>query len=242
MCTVSFIPVKDKFFLTSNRDEKNTRKKAIIPELVTYNGSNIIFPRDEDHGGTWIGLKENGDMGVLLNGAFLCHIASPPYRKSRGIIFLDILATERPSIEFTKTDLKGIEPFTYILFEKKCLYELRWDGIERYCRQLSANRAHLWSSATLYNGIITRKREHWFAGFLNRNPNPTQADILNFHRFSGDGDKRNDLLMSRDGAYSTVSISSILLTSDRGSMKYSDLNTGKLAEIKIELADHFIAL
>lgn len=91
MCTVSFIPVKDKFFLTSNRDEKNTRKKAIIPELVTYNGSNIIFPGDADHGGSWIGLKENGDMGVLLNGAFLCHLASPPTAKAGGSYFLIFL-------------------------------------------------------------------------------------------------------------------------------------------------------
>ncbi|MBN8676110.1 MAG: NRDE family protein [Chitinophagales bacterium] len=235
MCTVSFIPVKDKFFLTSNRDEKYTRQKAIIPELITYKGSNIIFPRDADHGGTWIGLKENGDMGVLLNGAFLRHTASPPYRKSRGIIFLDVLATERPSVNFSKTDLTGIEPFTFILYEKNCLYEFRWNGIERYRRQLAANRPHIWSSVTLYDGTITRKREQWFAGFLNRNPNPTQTDILNFHRFSGDGDKRNDLLMSRDDVYSTVSISSILLTADRGSMKYIDLTTGKQAEIKIEL-------
>lgn len=235
MCTVSFIPVKDKLFLTSNRDEKKTRQKAILPELVNYNGSHIIFPRDADHGGTWIGLKENGDMGVLLNGAFLHHSASPPYRKSRGIIFLDILAAERPSLFFSKTDLTGIEPFTYILYEKSCLYEFRWDGTERYCKQLAANRPYIWSSATLYDGIIARKREQWFAGFLNRHPIPTQTDILNFHRFSGDGDERNDLVMNRDDLYSTVSISSILLTSDRGSMKYLDIASGKQAELKIEL-------
>lgn len=242
MCTVSYIPVRDTFFLTSNRDEKNTRKKAISPALTCYNGCNIILPTDADYGGSWIGLKENGDMGVLLNGAFLCHTASPPYRKSRGIVFLDILATERPSIQFTKADLRGIEPFTFILFERKCLYEFRWDGIERYCKQLAANRPHIWSSATLYDGIIARKREQWFANFLNRNPNPTQTDILNFHRFSGDGDKRNDLLMSRDSAYSTVSISSIFLTFDRGSMKYIDLRTGKQAEIKIELSGNTIII
>lgn len=236
MCTVSFIPVKDKFFLTSNRDEKNTRKKAIIPELSTYNGTNIIFPRDANYGGSWIGMKENGDMAVLLNGAFLSHSSTPPYRKSRGIVFLDILAGERPSIQFAKTDLTGIEPFTFILFEKSCLYEFRWDGMERYCKHLAANRPHIWSSATLYDGIIARKREQWFAGFLNRHPNPTQADILNFHKFSGDGDERNDLVMNRDGAYATVSISSILLTSDRGSMKYLDITSGKQTEVKIELA------
>lgn len=238
MCTVSFIPVKDKFFLTSNRDERNTRGKAFSPALTSYKGHTILFPKDADRGGTWIGLKENGGMAVLLNGAFFGHTSSPPYRKSRGIVFLDILATERPSLQFAKTDLTDIEPFTFILFEKNCLYEFRWDGAEHYCRQPAANRPHIWSSSTLYDSGIARKREQWFAGFLNRNPTPTQSDILNFHRFSGDGDERNDLLMRRDDVYSTVSITSILLTTDRGSLKHLDISSGKQTEIKIELAGH----
>ena len=74
---------------------------------------------------------------------------------------------------------------------------------------------------------------------MNRNPNPTQEDILNFHQFSGEGDKNNDLQMERDGLYSTVSITGILLTSDRGSMKYFDLKERKTYEQKIEFISEF---
>lgn len=239
MCTVSFIPVKDKFFITSNRDEKNTRKNAVPPALYTYNGCSLIFPRDGDAGGTWIALKENGDAAVLLNGAFIAHLSASCYRKSRGLLFLDIFSSERPSQEFAKTDLNNIEPFTIVLLEKNYLYEFRWDGTERYCKQLSISSSYIWSSATLYDGLVIKKREQWFVTFLNRHPNPTQLDILNFHRFSGDGDTKNDLLMSRDGIYSTVSITSILLTADRGSMKYQDTKNNKTTEIKIELAESF---
>ncbi|SRR5258706_2310774 len=237
MCTVTFIPVRDNFFITSNRDEKNNRKKAITPFVYNNNGWNLVYPKDTDAGGTWIAVKENGDAAVLLNGAFIYHAPEPPYRKSRGQLFLEVLATNHPAWTFSKIDLMGIEPFTLIIFESNSLYEFRWDGIEKYCKQLSNSRPHIWSSATLYDGLVIKKREQWFAKFLNQTPRATQQDILNFHRFGGDGDKENDLRMERDGVYSTVSITSILLNPDRGVMKYYDLTNNKTSEIKIVLTN-----
>lgn len=235
MCTVTFIPGKDKVFITSNRDEKLSRKQALAPALYMYKGWKMIFPKDAEANGTWIALKENGDAAVLLNGAFIKHHSLPPYRESRGVIFLDILASKYPSYSFSKIDLSGIEPFTVILYERGSLYQFRWDGTEKFCKQMPAGRPHIWSSATLYDGLVIKKREQWFAAFLNRNSSPTQQDILNFHRFTGDGDSNNDLLMSREGVYSTVSITSILLTDGRGNMKYMDLKNGRQAERNIEL-------
>jgi len=235
MCTVSFIPVKDKFFITSNRDEKLTRKNAAAPSMFIHNGQKLFFPKDADAGGTWIVMKENGDAAVLLNGAFICHNAEPPYRLSRGIILLDIISSERPSVTFTKINLQDIEPFTLVILENYCLYEFRWDGAEKYCKQLKVNRPCIWSSTTLYDGFVIKKREQWFASFLNNHPTPTQQDILNFHHFTGDGDKHNDLLMTRDGFYTTVSITSVLLTKDRGCIRYIDIKNDTSSEIKIEL-------
>ena len=235
MCTVSFIPVKEKFFITSNRDEKLTRKNAVTPGMFIYKDQKLFFPKDADAGGTWIVMKENGDAAVLLNGAFICHNAEPPYRLSRGIILLDIISSERPSVAFTKMNLQDIEPFTLVLLENNCLYEFRWDGTEKYCKQLNVNRPYIWSSATLYNGFVVKKREQWFASFLNDHPTPTQQDILKFHQFTGDGDKHNDLLMTRDGVYTTLSITSIMLTKDRGCIKYEDTKSDTSSEIKIEL-------
>ncbi|HET9746076.1 MAG TPA: NRDE family protein [Chitinophagaceae bacterium] len=235
MCTVSFIPVRDNIIITSNRDEKVTRKEASRPGVSFYKGQKLLYPRDGDAGGTWIVLKQNGDAGVLLNGAFICHAPELPYRMSRGVVLLDIVSTTRPSIAFTKINLQDIEPFTLVLLESNCLYEFRWDGSEKYCRQLSTNRAHIWSSATLYDGFAVKKREQWFASFLNSHPVLTQQDIMNFHRFTGDGDKKNDLLMTRDSVYKTVSITSIFRTRDRGNMKYLDLSNNRLSEVNIAL-------
>ncbi|MEP7377517.1 MAG: NRDE family protein [Chitinophagaceae bacterium] len=234
MCTVTYIPTNDKYFISSNRDEKYSRKRAIPPKVYEINSKKLIFPKDGDAGGSWIALHENGNAAVLLNGAFEKHIPMPPYRKSRGKIFLNIITDERPVRHFHQLDLEQIEPFTLILLEKDNLYECRWDGNDKHCQQLKKHRPYIWSSATLYDKNIVEKREQWFAAFLNRNPHPTQKDILEFHQFTGDGDMQNDLLMEREGVYTTVSTTSMLLTEDRGSMKYLDLKDNKFTEKKIE--------
>jgi hypothetical protein len=122
-----------------------------------------------------------------------------------------------------------------ILLENNFLYEFRWDGTEKFCKQLDIDKPYTWSSATLYNGFVVRKKEEWFTSFLNDHPTPTQQDILNFHRFTGDGDKQSDLLMMRDEMYTTVSITSILLTKDRGCIEYLDIGGNSSSAIKIEL-------
>jgi hypothetical protein len=235
MCTVTFIPGKGRIVITSNRDEKLLRKQAIPPMVYQGKQYKLIYPKDPAAGGSWIGLKENGDAAVLLNGGFLPHQPLASYARSRGLIFLDVLAATRPVTYLTtKLELNNIEPFTLVIFENNSLYEFRWDGEEKHCRQLSVIRPHIWSSVTLYNMPAIKKRESWFNYFMNKHPNPTQHDILNFHRFTGDGDTGIDLLMRRDGIYSTVSITSMLLTADRGSMKYCDLGDGSITEKKIE--------
>ncbi|HEV8287232.1 MAG TPA: NRDE family protein [Chitinophagaceae bacterium] len=239
MCTVSFIPGRDKYFITSNRDEKNTRKQAIPPAFYEFESGKLIFPKDGDAGGSWIALHENGNAAVLLNGAFEKHIPCPPYRLSRGEIFLHVIASENPVRRFDRLNLNRIEPFTLIVVDKGDLYECRWDGNKKHCRQLRNYRHYIWSSTTLYEEQIVRKREQWFAAFLNKNPIPTQEDILHFHQFTGDGDRSNGLQMERKGLYSTVSITSILLTADRGSMKYLDLKEGKMYERKIEFTSDY---
>ena len=61
-----------------------------------------------------------------------------------------------------------------------------------------------------------------------------QDDVLRFHQFAGDGDKSNDIRMERSGLYSTVSITSILLAADQGSMNYLDLREHKMYDQEID--------
>jgi hypothetical protein len=235
MCTVTFIPTADKFYLTSNRDEKSWRKQALPPRFYFHNDVQLIYPRDEDAGGTWIAANKNGNAAVLLNGAFEKHISMPPYRKSRGLVLLDVIKSRLPLKYFLNMDLQDIEPFTLVLFEDNNLCECRWDGDEKYFKQLENFTPHIWSSATLYSEDIISKREEWFYTWLNENKNPTQKSILNFHCFAGDGDKTNDLLMNREDKIFTVSVTSIELNAGNANMQYFDLKNKEMYLSKMEL-------
>jgi len=239
---VTFIPTGNKYFITSNRDEKNTRKFAIPPMAYQFESGKIFFPRDGDMGGSWIAIHENGNAAVLLNGAFEKHPAEPPYRLSRGKIFLHVIASEFPIKRFERLRLERIEPFTLVLLDRDDLYECRWDGAKKYCKQLKTYKPYIWSSATLYDEAVVKKRESWFLSFLSAKPNPSQEDILHFHQFTGDGNKSYDLQMERDELYSTVSITSISLTADRGQMTYLDIKEHKRSECSIEFASDCMAL
>ncbi len=233
MCTVTFIPVRDSCFITSNRDEKMARKDAIPPEIYAEAENRIIYPKDAEAGGSWIAMNDHGKAAVLLNGAFVKHEPEKSYRKSRGIIFLEIFNHALPVNHFLSLNLAGIEPFTMIILDNS-LYECRWTGLIKHCRQLAKDQSYIWSSATLYDEEVVIKREYWFKAFKNKSKHPSQDDILDFHRFTGDGDEANDLHMNRNGLLSTVSITGIVLEPGSCKMKYLDLknNITHLKEMK----------
>lgn len=242
MCTVSFIPVKNKVFITSNRDEKHWRLPAQPPMNYSFKNCEMIFPKDGEAGGTWISLCNNGNTGILLNGAFTMHERKKNYAKSRGLVFLDIMDNARPLHAFLKNSLLGIEPFTLILWQQNNLYECRWDANERkHCLPLKNFRPYIWSSSTLYDDEIRKKRELWFAKWLNQYPAPTKDEILKFHHFAGDGDKKNDLSMNRDGKVFTVSITNIEFNAQGGIMNYTDVISKHKAEAAFAFSNHLIA-
>jgi hypothetical protein len=227
MCTVTFIPGKEKIFLTSNRDEKYWRHPAIIPAVYTLKTGRVLFPKDGNAGGSWFAVHENGNAVVFLNGAGKKHIPQPPYRQSRGLILLELVDSEMPVHHFSKTSLHDIEPFTAIIWNEESLFACRWDGTRKYRSRLDNKMPQIWSSVTLYDEAVIAKRKAWFTAWLNDNPAPGQEEILRFHRFTGDGDRSNDLLMNREGQVSTVSITSLESTNAFACMQYLDCRTGE---------------
>lgn len=223
MCTVTFIPARDRVFLTSNRDEKLRRSPALPPAVYPFATGNLLFPKDAQAGGTWIAAHENGQAIVFLNGGFVKHIPEPPYRKSRGLVLLDLVDSANAYTSFQSISLHQIEPFTAIIFVEGQLYECRWDGHQKHVKQLPATEPHIWSSVTLYDAEVIGKRNSWFAQWLQQNPGPTGDDILHFHQFTGDGDSHNDLRMNRNGLMLTVSVTQMVVTEDSTHMQYLDL-------------------
>jgi Transport and Golgi organisation 2 len=233
MCTVTYIPAGNKTFITHNRDEKSSRSKGFPPKEYVSNGYKLLFPRDTHAGGTWIAANENGNAAVLLNGGFAKHEHTPPYKKSRGLVFLDIIATDDSYVSYYNMDLISIEPFTVILWNNGHLYECRWDGKQKHFKELDAAQRYKWSSVTLYDAEVITRRKNWFEAWQLKHAQPGMDEIMQFHLFAGDGDIHNDLRMDRNGIMLTVSITAIEITSDKCRIKYLDLqdNTSYLEEL-----------
>jgi hypothetical protein len=223
MCTVTFIPLGNKVLLTSNRDEKGIRKKAIPPAVTVFDKTKLLFPKDAQAGGTWIGASDSGTIMILLNGGFIKHEPAAEYRKSRGLIFLDVLSETKALPAFKRINLLGIEPFTLVIWEEGKLYECRWSGEEKYTREMDATQPHIWSSVTLYTSETIHKREQWFKNWLEKHPQPTVADVLTFHLFGGEGDSENDIRMNRNNTMFTVSVTNIACDHQQAIMHYEDL-------------------
>jgi len=194
-----------------------------MPGVYEHNGTKLIYPKDTKANGSWIAFNQTGNAAVLLNGAFIKHIPAPPYKKSRGLVFLDIISNNQPEFCFLGMNLDNIEPFTMVLFVNGFLFEARWDGQQKHFIQLDEKQCWIWSSVTLYAPEIISKRKEWFETWLMENPKPAPATVFNFHRFAGDGDSNNSVLMKRGNEMLTVSITGIDLCMDAGTMQHYDL-------------------
>lgn len=238
MCTVTFIPATDgKIFITHNRDEKCVRAKAVPPQHYRINENDLLFPKDSQAGGSWIAVNEFGSACVLLNGGFVKHIPSPPYRKSRGLIFLELAASADIYNAYNQIDLNNIEPFTVILWNNKDLYECRWDAEKKYVKKLDASVPHIWSSVTLYDEAVRRKRSEWFERWLAENPILSLENIIHFHLFGGEGDQHNDLRMNRDGTMLTVSITGMEIMTSCARISYHDLQDNTIYKQEMEFIE-----
>lgn len=230
MCTVTFVATAERAVITSNRDEQTSRP-SLPPSVYRVNGRNLLFPKDPRAGGTWFAADEKANVIVLLNGAAHAHKHEPPYRRSRGLIVLDLLSCESATEEWNAIDLHNVEPFTIVLYEGGKLRQLRWDGTSKDRVDLDASQRHIWSSSTLYPKEIRLQREQWFASFLDKKPDPTPNEMLDFHRYTENGNTQDGLVINREGIrLRTLSITQAVAQGNRLEMRHLDLASNSVSE------------
>lgn len=220
MCTVSFVPVKNGFVITSNRDVPASRPLAEAPAVCCEGNARLLYPRDHA-GGSWIGVNSNNDVLVLLNGAFEKHEPLAMYKRSRGLVLLELLQ-HKPCLHWPHLVLDWVEPFTLVVFSGERLYELRWDGDRKHARKLDHKLPHIWSSVTLYDAEATELRKSWFDAWRAKHKT-SASSIFNFHSLAGSGDLENGLVINRNNTMKTHSITQVKMESGETSMLYHDL-------------------
>ncbi len=224
MCTVVFIPDKEKYYFASLRDENPNRLEAIVPFLTNTNNCNFLAPRDPKGGGTWAGINEYGNVIILLNGGFKNHTKQNNYSKSRGIIVTELLLTKTPVAEWTLFDLDNIEPFTLIVWAEEKLSQLVWDGKSKTLINLSSKEPHIWSSATLYSDNTKNYRTKLFKKWMTTEPYLSKFSLLNF--FKTYNENYNGFLMKRGENIKTLSYTFIeIKTTNTATVSYYDFNT-----------------
>ena len=226
MCTVSFVNSNNKIIITSNRDEKVIRPNAVEPKEYLVNNKKIIFPKDPKAGGTWYAIS-NSTVLVLLNGAEEKHQLKESYRKSRGLIVLDLISSNSVVQSWNDIDLKTIEPFTLVLFEDGKLYQLRWNEIEKTSTLLNINKNYIWSSSTLYPKNVREERANWFYAFLDSNPEISATEMMQFHQYTEDGNQENGLVINRNDALKTLSITQTVIENNKVVLSHIDLQNQK---------------
>jgi hypothetical protein len=225
MCTVTLVPLQNNdFVLISNRDEAPSRI-SIAPEFYNYKNAQLLYPKDVDSGGTWIGLSDQKRLICLLNGGFEIHEIQEKYRQSRGLVVKDFLSCNDLIKVIQKYNLMDIEPFTMILIDwnkELKFYELVWDSEQRHFQALK-NEPHIWSSSTLYNEDMRKERQQWFQEFKENNKlNPDS--LYNFHHTAGKGNADYGVIMDR-GFVKTTSITRVEKKNDAVEMSYEDMST-----------------
>jgi hypothetical protein len=222
MCTVSYVNVKGKVIITSNRDESILRADVLEPKAYHIKNKKLYFPKDIK-GGTWYAVDEKSNVVVLLNGAHEKYISNGNYIKSRGLVVLDILSGDSLIEAWYDIDLNLIEPFTLVIFDNKNLYQVRWDGFNKETIKLHAEQQYIWSSTSLYSQEVREKREILFEEFLNTTSIINEKELFNFHRYTEQDNKENGFIINRDNFLKTLSITQTVIDESLVEMYHFDL-------------------
>ena len=227
MCTVTFFyRGNNDFVLTSNRDELPSRK-TLFPNVYEEHSASLLYPKDVVAGGTWLGVSSCKRVVCLLNGGFINHQRKLEYRKSRGVVVKEFLATKNIISLVATYDFTDIEPFTLVIVDynnKLQLLELVWDGEATFFNQKPLG-SYMWSSSSLYTEKMKKIRQQWFSDFLN-DSDSTNEMVLKFHQEAGNNDTNFALMMDRL-FIKTVSISQVQKSDANVSMWYKQIDIAK---------------
>jgi Transport and Golgi organisation 2 len=221
MCTVSFIPNANGFYLGMNRDESRLRPIALEPRVQRTNHGISIYP-SEPSGGTWIALNDSGLCLALINW----HKA--PRRLmdrivSRGIVVKELIKSQ--TVEdmcnlLRDLPIEAMPPFRLmaISLRESVIREFRWD------QKRVVTVGHRWIAGHWFSsGVDERRAELTRAAVCCRKWKEPDAGELawlrRLHRCHLPVRGGFSICMHREDAC-TVSYTEVEFREVRGTMRY----------------------
>jgi len=218
MCTVSFVPKSQGFYLAMNRDEKLDRFAAVAPKIVALGSRRAVFPC-EPTGGTWISANDAGVCLALINWH---RIDREPGHDviSRGQVVRQLVGKSTANEianGVMKLPLPNLRPFRLIaiLPSEKALTEWRWNLESLAMRNHEWQRQH-WFSSGFDEERAERVRERVCAAARDRE---SLAGLRRLHRSHRPKRGPFSICMHRDEA-ATVSYTEVAVSRRRATMRY----------------------
>jgi len=223
MCTVSFVPNRNGFYLAMNRDEKRSRATALAPAIVELDGHRAILPREPD-GASWISLNDAGTCLALINWH---RVERKPFERiaSRGEIVRELGA--KPSSDaigngLTNLPLRTIRPFRLIAVvpREKSVTEWRWNLEGLSGRKLPWDSQHWFSSG--FDELQAEVERRRVCARAQGRPAARTLDWLRqLHRSHEPKRGPFSICMHRPDA-ATVSYTEVSVTGKSAVMRYAD--------------------
>src|SRR5262245_25767634 len=235
MCTVSFLPRPEGFYLAMNRDEKRDRFAALPPDVVQLESHRAIFPR-EPTGGTWISVNDAGICLALINWH---RIQREPNNGalSRGEVVRRLAAkssSDEIAAAVKKLPLRKLRPFRLIAVapREKRVTEWRWN-LQRLTRHDHEWQRQHWFSSGFDERRVEVERQRVCDGAVTGGADPGSGAartgvsaagynlvwLRQLHRSHAPKRGPFSICMHRSDA-STVSYSEITVSSRRAMMRY----------------------
>ena len=221
MCTVSFLPRPQGFYLAMNRDEKRDRLVGLAPAIAGFQCRNVIFPR-EPSGGTWISANDAGVCLALINWH---RVKREPKNDvvSRGEVVRELAgksSTGEIARGVMKLPLRKLRPFRLVAIEpsEKVVTEWRWN-LERLIRRDHPWRPQHWFSSGFDERRAELERRRVCDAAHNQRSTESLRWLRQLHCSHAPGRGPFSICMHRADA-STVSYTEVAVSTRRATMRY----------------------
>lgn len=184
MCTVSFVPRPQAFYLAMNRDEKRDRLAGLAPAIVELESHRAVFPR-ESPGGTWISANEAGVCLALINWH---RIERKPKNDtlSRGLVVRELagkFTAKEIAAAVKKLPLQNLRPFRLVAIApaENRVIEWRWN-LNRLSKRKHPWKSRHWFSSSFDEAAAETERMRVCSAQRDKSAKPSLKWLRRLHR------------------------------------------------------------
>lgn len=221
MCTMTWFKSRGGYELFFNRDERLSRRRAVLPTVQEFDGVQYISPTDADAGGTWIAVNQFGFTVCLLNHYQFEQIETYKAWTSRGEIVRRFAVTSDLDLaeqRFRELDLEDYRAFRMFIIERNGDNRLCvWDG---HAARVEVNVSKPKSSSSVDARHVKTVRKELFEEMKLIESN-NSLDYIDYHSSHLPNRSKESVCMHREDA-KTVSFSYVCVSSTEVAFRYAD--------------------